>query len=269
LALASPKYEPASLFWTLPLATLAAAAAALAIGALSLRTRGVYFIMVTLAFGQMLFYVFYDTNVAGGSDGFYIYNKPDISVGGMKLLDLERPAAFYYLVLGVLTASILLLVRLVNSPFGRALAAARDNERRARALGYPIYRVRLVAFVISGALAGIAGYFAAAQFGFVAPQMLGWHASAILLVMVVLGGMATVTGPLVGAVVLLGLEEVLKVLTPSYWAIAMGAIILGVVLWLPGGARQLLELATGRRAPEKAGRRQQPVAVPAEGVGRA
>lgn len=244
LALASPKYDPASLWLTLPLAVAVSAAAAAVIGALSLRTRGVYFIMVTLAFGQMLFYLFFDTQFAGGSDGLYLYNKPEAAVGGTKLFDLERPRTFYLVVLGLTIATAAGLGRLVRSPFGRALQAARANERRALALGFPVYRIRLVAFTISGALAGLAGYFAAAQFGFVAPQMLGWHLSALVLVMVVLGGLGSVTGPLIGAAFLLGLEEVLKTATP-YWALIQGGIIFAIVLLLPGGVRQLADLALG------------------------
>ncbi len=265
LALATPRYDPASLFVTLPLALAVAALAALAIGALSLRTRGVYFIMVTLAFGQMLFFVFFDTDVAGGSDGAYIYSKPEIAVGGRTLLDLERPLNLYLLVLTLTAATALLLVRLTLSPFGQALAAARHNERRALSLGFPVYRIRLVAFVISGVLAGLAGYFAAAQFGFVAPQMLGWHLSAIMLVMVVLGGLGSVTGPLIGAVVLLGLEEVLKAWTP-YWAILEGAIIFAIVLGLPGGVGQLADLVMGPAARNESAPAPHPVSARNPGV---
>ncbi len=133
---------------------------------------------------------------------------------------------------------------LVRSPFGHALAAARDNERRARSLGFPIFRLRLTAFVISGALSGVAGYFAAAQFGFVAPQMLGWHQSATVLVMVLIGGLRIVAGPLVGAVVLMGLEEVLKA-TTIYWKLVEGATVVAIVLLLPNGVRQLFAFAFG------------------------
>jgi branched-chain amino acid transport system permease protein len=132
-----------------------------------------------------------------------------------------------------------LLTMLVRSPFGHALAAARDNERRARSLGFPIYRVRLTAFVISGALAGLAGYFAAAQFGFVAPEMLGWHQSAIALVMVVLGGQRSVAGPLFGAIIVMGLEESLKGLT-EHWKLIEGLIIIAIVLAFPSGLQGLV-----------------------------
>ncbi|MFZ5680055.1 MAG: branched-chain amino acid ABC transporter permease [Bradyrhizobiaceae bacterium] len=241
LALASPKYDPASLWWTLPLAVAASAAAAAVIGSLALRTRGIYFIMVTLAFGEMLFFLFHDSKFAGGSDGAFIYNKPSMMLGNITLLDLEKPLTYYFVVLAVLVAVIALLTMIVRSPFGHALAAARDNERRARALGFPVFRVRLTAFVISGAIAGIAGYFAAAQFGFVAPQMLGWHLSATVLVMVLIGGQRSVVGPLAGALVLIGLEEVLKA-TTEHWKLAEGLIVILIVLMLPNGVRDLLKM---------------------------
>lgn len=244
LALMSPGYDPASLLLTLPVAVAAAAFAALVIGALALRTRGVYFIMVTLAFGEMMFFLFHDTDIAGGSDGAYVNAKPEIVLAGYRLLDLASPLVFYYVVLAFLVATIALLTMLVRSPFGHALAAARDNERRARSLGFPIYRIRLIAFVISGAIAGVAGYFAAAQFGFVAPQMLGWHLSATVLVMVLIGGLRSVTGPLVGALVLIGLEEVLKAST-DYWKLIEGFIVILIVLLMPNGVRQLRPLVFG------------------------
>ncbi|MDB5573170.1 MAG: inner-rane translocator [Tardiphaga sp.] len=246
LALTTPKYDPASLLLTLPLAVLASSVAALVIGALALRTRGIYFIMVTLAFGEMLFFFFHDTKVAGGSDGAFINTKPELALFGTRLLDLDKPVAFYFVVLTCLVAVIALLTMIVRSPFGHALAAARDNERRARSLGFPIFRMRLIAFVISGAVAGLAGYLAAAQFGFVAPQMLGWHVSATILVMVLIGGLRSVTGPLLGALVLIALEEVLKA-TTDYWKLAEGLIIIGIVLALPGGVRQLWPMVSGGR----------------------
>jgi branched-chain amino acid transport system permease protein len=248
LALATPKYDPASLWLTLPLAVAAASAAALVIGALSLRTRGVYFIMVTLAFGQMLFYLFHDTQFAGGSDGAYVNAKPQAAIAGLNLIDLDKVNVFYWTVLALTALTVLLLSALFRAPFGAALAAARDNERRARSLGFPIYRLRLTAFVISGALAGAAGYFAAAQFGFVAPEMLGWHQSAIALVMVVLGGQRSVVGPLIGAAIVMGLEEWLKGLTEN-WKLVEGLIIIAIVLAFPAGFMALVE----RLKPGEAG----------------
>jgi branched-chain amino acid transport system permease protein len=250
LALATPKYDPASFWLSFPFAVAVAALAALIIGALALRTRGVYFIMVTLAFGEMLFFLFHDTQIAGGSDGAFINYKPEIAIAGKILINLDKPLVFYFLVLAFLVATIALLTMLVRSPFGHALAAARDNERRARSLGFAIFRLRLTAFVISGAIAGVAGYLAAAQYGYVAPQMLGWHVSATILVMVLIGGLRSVAGPLLGALVLLGLEEVLKSAT-EYWKLIEGLVIMAIVLALPDGMRHLLTAAFGT-AEEKA-----------------
>lgn len=254
LALMTPKYDPASFWLSFPVAVGGAAMAAAIIGALALRTRGVYFIMVTLAFGEMLFFLFHDTKLAGGSDGAFINYKPEVAIAGRMLLDLEKPVIFYFAVLAFVVLTIAVLTMLVRSPFGHALAAARDNERRARSLGFPIFRLRLIAFIISGALAGVAGYLAAAQFGFVAPQMLGWHVSATILVMVLIGGLRSVAGPLVGAFVLMGLEEVLKSNT-EYWKLIEGLAVIAIVLLLPNGVRHLLTAAFGsteERAPDVA-----------------
>lgn len=244
LAFLSPKYDAVSLWWTLPAAVLASGVVALLIGALALRTRGVYFIMVTLAFGEMLFFGIHDSKFAGGSDGAFIYNKPSMTIGGWTLLDLEKPLTFYFVILVLTIGVIAVLTRLVHSPFGHALSASHENERRARALGFSVFRVRLTAFAISGMIAGVAGYFAAAQFGFVAPQMLGWHLSATILVMVLIGGMQSVAGPLFGALILIGLEESLKGLT-EHWKLIEGIIVIGLVIAVPGGARRLVAMVFG------------------------
>lgn len=241
LAFLTPESGGASLWISLPLALLVVAAVATVIGALSLRTRGIYFIMVTLAFGEMLFYLFHDTKIGGGSDGKYIYFKPEIAMGGVTLIDLEQSRSFYLLTLVCLVGAALIVRTLVVSPFGHALKAARDNERRALSLGFPVFRLRLMAFVISATMAGLAGYFSAAQFGFVAPQLLGWHLSATVLVMVVLGGMSSILGPIVGAFALIGLEEVLKSAF-EHWKLIKGLIIIALVFALPGGIQQLVEL---------------------------
>jgi branched-chain amino acid transport system permease protein len=245
LALTSPESQAASIWLSLPVTMIVCGLAAAIIGALSLRTKGVYFIMVTLAFGEMLFYLFHDTKIGGGSDGMYIYFKPDVMLGKLQLLDLDKPRTFYFVTLVCVLLTVWLLRTLVNAPFGHALAAARDNERRSVSLGFPVFTVRLLAFVISGVLAGVAGYFSAAQFGFVAPQLLGWHLSATVLVMVVLGGMRSVTGPLIGAVVIIGLEEVLKSST-EHWKLIYGLIVIFIVFALPGGVQQLSSMIFGR-----------------------
>jgi branched-chain amino acid transport system permease protein len=237
----------ASLWLSLPATIIIVSAVAVVIGMLSLRTRGIYFIMVTLAFGEMLFYLFHDTKIGGGSDGMYIYFKPEVVVGDVTLLDLENSWTFYYLVLALLLGSIALIKTIVHSPFGHALSAAKDNERRALSLGYPVFWIRLVAFVISAALAGIAGYFSAAQFGFIAP-----HPSASILVMVVLGGMSSVLGPIFGALALLGLEEVLKSFF-EHWKLIKGLVVIALVFALPGGLQQLTQMVwRSEQEPEPA-----------------
>lgn len=268
LGFMTPESGGASLWLSLPVALLTVGAVAAIIGGLSLRTRGIYFIMVTLAFGEMLFYLFHDTRIGGGSDGMYIYFKPEIAIAGSALLDLEKSNTFYYVVLACLAGAALLIRGVVRSPFGHALVAARDNERRALSLGFPVFRIRLAAFVISAMIAGLAGYFSAAQFGFVAPQLLGWHLSATVLVMVVLGGMSSILGPLVGALALIGLEEVLKS-SFEHWKLIKGLVVIGLVFALPGGLQQLAAmLQTGSsQVPDIDADVAEPVPMPAGKVG--
>ncbi len=249
LGFMTPEAAGASIWVALPAALLVVAVVAAIIGALSLRTRGIYFIMVTLAFGEMLFYLFHDTRIGGGSDGLYIYFKPEFALAGVTLIDLESSRAFYYVALACLVGAALLVQALVRSPFGHALAAARDNERRALSLGFPVFRIRLTAFVVSAMIAAVAGFFSAAQFGFVAPQMLGWHLSASVLVMVVLGGMSSIMGPIVGAIALLGLEEVLKS-NFEHWKLIKGLVVIALVFALPGGLQQLAAMIFPKGEPE-------------------
>ena len=259
LGFMTPEASGASVWLALPATLAVVAAVAALIGALSLRTRGIYFIMVTLAFGEMLFYLFHDTRIGGGSDGLYIYFKPEIAIGGWTVLDLEDARTFYWVALVALLLALLLVQALVRSPFGHALAAAKENERRALSLGFPVFRIRLTAFVISAMIAAVAGFFSAAQFGFVAPQMLGWHLSASILVMVVLGGMSSILGPIVGAIALLGLEEVLKSAF-EHWKLIKGLIVIGLVLAVPGGLQQLAMLLMPARPADD-----RDVALPAAG----
>lgn len=237
-------------FWlSVPVTLIVVGSVAAIIGYLSLRTRGIYFIMVTLAFGEMLFYLFHDTKLAGGSDGLYIYFKPEILLGSWTMLDLENVTSFYYVTLFCLAACVGIVSTLVKSPFGHALFAAKENEQRALSLGFPVFWIRLVAFVVAAMMAGIAGYFAAAQFGFVAPQMLGWHLSATILVMVVLGGMSSVLGPVFGAIALLGLEEILKSFF-EHWKLIKGLIVIALVFALPGGLQQIIAMIAPKKALE-------------------
>ena len=251
LALISPKYEAANLWLTLPAAMGAAALAALIIGALVVRTGGVYFIMVTLAFAQMIYAVFHDTKIAGGSDGIYIAVRPELNVAGFKPLNLENPAEFYYLVLIPLVVVYWFLNRLLHAPFGRALAGIRINEQRMRSIGYPVFVYKLGAFVLAGALAGVAGYLAACQFGFVNPDILAWHQSGIVLMMIILGGMGRLHGAVIGAFAYVFLQEIFS--TPAvlgayakHWQLPMGALLVVIVLVLPHGIGGFIDVALRR-----------------------
>ena len=254
LALIQPKYDPMSVFITLPAALALCALFSLITGALVLRTRGIYFIMVTLAFAQMAYFVFHDTALGGGSDGIYINNKPLVGWGDLKLLDLENRIVFYYTVLVLMLLVYLLLSRILKSNFGRALQGIRMNEHRMRAIGFPVFRYQLGVYVLAGTLGGLAGYLSAAQFGFVNPEILSWHQSGAVLMMVILGGMGTLSGPVIGAFVFVLLEEFFKddtVFGPiaKHWQLMMGGLIVLVACFLPRGVVGLADLFRRKREP--------------------
>ena len=218
-----------------PLALAVSGLFALGIGALSLRTRGVYFIMITLAFAQMAYYVASGLDRYGGDDGLTIYHRS--TFGGA--IDLSNKTAFYYLCLALLLATLFLVSRLVNSRFGLVIQGARSNERRMRAIGFPVFRYKLACFVISGMLCGLAGVLLANHTDFISPAIMHWTRSGDLIVMAVLGGMGSVTGPALGALALLLMEEGLSRLT-EYWPIILGPVFLLVVLFARGGIDGLL-----------------------------
>jgi branched-chain amino acid transport system permease protein len=225
-------------------ATLAAAGlAALAIGAISLRTRGVYFIMITLAFAQMLFYLANSVKGYGGDEGLNIRARSLFSAGGW-VLDLKDPLALYYVALAVLACSLVALARFAPSRFGRAVLALRDDDVRAEALGFPTYRYKLVVFVVAGALGGVAGALSVNLQGYVSPNVLHWTQSGTLMVMVILGGVATVWGGALGAAALLLLQEGLSANT-EHWEFWTGWVLLAVVLFARQG---LVGLLARRRA---------------------
>jgi branched-chain amino acid transport system permease protein len=248
VALAAPdKYTAASLWTSLPLAVAASALLALAIGALALRTRGVYFIMVTLAFSQMVYFVFHDTKIGGGSDGTYLYAKPEARLGDWSLVNFDDSTQFYYAMLGLLLLTFAFLRMLLASRFGRALSGIRSNEQRMRALGFNTYAYKLAAFTLAGAIAGVAGYFAAVQFGFVNPEMLGWHQSANVLLMIILGGLGNLSGAIVGAFTFVLLQDVFSSLT-KHWLLLMGGFVIVAVMLLPGGLTRAGDAWRARRA---------------------
>ena len=218
-----------------PLALVVSGVFALGIGSLSLRTRGVYFIMITLAFAQMAYYVASGLDRYGGDDGLTIYHRS--SFGGV--IDLNNKTAFYYLCLALLLATVFLVSRLVNSRFGLVIQGARSNERRMRAIGFPTFRYKLTCFVISGVLCGLAGVLLANHTDCISPAIMHWTRSGDLIVMAVLGGMGSVVGPVLGALSLLLLEEGLSRVT-EYWQIIIGPLFLLVVLFARGGIDGLL-----------------------------
>jgi branched-chain amino acid transport system permease protein len=213
-----------------PIALAVSALFALVIGALCLRTRGVYFIMITLAFAQMIYYVASGLDRYGGDDGLTIYTRSRFA----GLIDLSNKVQFYYLCLALLLVTLYGLHRLVNSRFGLVIAGVRSNERRMRAIGFATYRYKLACFVIAGTLCGLAGALIANHTDFVSPAMMHWTRSGDLIVMVVLGGMGSLFGPLIGAIALLVLEETLPGVT-EYWQIILGPLLLLVVLFARGG----------------------------------
>jgi branched-chain amino acid transport system permease protein len=249
LAFLTPADAPASLWWTLPAAVAASALAALVIGFFVVRTHGIYFIMVTMAFAQMVFYLFFDNKVLGGSDGVYINFKP-----AAKLFDLDNKLVFYYFVLAMLLAVYLFLRRLLFSPFGRALAGIRVNEHRMRAMGFGTFGYKLAAFTLAGALAGLAGYLWGAQTGYVNPELMGFHMSAHAIMMVILGGMGNFAGAIVGAFAFEYLLHVFKDLPAiggfdngKHWQLWIGVFIVAVVVFAPRGLLGLLQRALRRK----------------------
>jgi branched-chain amino acid transport system permease protein len=199
--------------------------------------------------------LFHDASFAGGSDGIYLFLKPEVAIAGVQLLDLENPRSLFYLVLGSLVLVYLLLRSLLRAPFGRVLLGIRSNEERVRSMGYNPLFYKLAAFVIAGAIAGYAGMLSATQYGFVSPSQVGWQLSAHALVMVILGGMGSLFGAILGAFAFEGLHQLFAGLTP-HWELPMGLVIITMVLLLPRGIAGLLlslcEKRTSKAADETA-----------------
>jgi branched-chain amino acid transport system permease protein len=240
LQIYSPEYEATNILFALPVVLGVTALVGALIGALVVRTSGIYFIMVTLAFAQMMFYFFHDSQIAGGSDGAYIWVKPFLAIGEVTLLDFEDRGTLLWFALGSLVTVYGLLIVLLRSPFGQVIQGIKVNEHRMRALGYDTYRYKLVSFVISTAVAGLAGFLYACIDGYVSPDLLGWKESGIGLVMVILGGMGTLYGAVVGAVAFIGVEELARerdLVGPvaDHFQIVLGAFVILVVLSLRNG----------------------------------
>jgi len=221
------------------LAIGASALVAFLIGAISLRTSGVYFIMITLAFSQMIYFLSVSVNTYGGDDGLNIR----MHSGFAKLIDLDDPVTLYFLVLAILTLFLLIGYRIVESRFGMVIRGAKSNARRMAAIGFPIFRYQLTAFVISGAMCGVAGALLANLTLFVSPSIMHWTRSGEIMVMVILGGMGSLLGPVLGAVAYLVLEHGLSSVT-AHWQAVLGPILLFVVLFAKRG---IIGLAAGAR----------------------
>ena len=227
-----------------PAAIVVSALAAWLIGAISLRTRGVYFIMITLAFAQMMFYLVTSMKAYGGDEGLSLPQRASLG------FNLGNELAFYYVVLCLLAATLFLLYKLINSRFGRVVNAIRENETRAAAIGLPVFRYQLTCFVIAGAVAGLAGALLANHGKYVNPNVLHWAQSGTLMIMVILGGVGRLWGGVIGAAVLLGLEHLiadypigwLAALAPNYQQhanLGVGVVLLAIVLFAPQGIADL------------------------------
>ena len=248
LAFLTPQGEAVSLWWTLPVAVLASGMAALIIGFFVVRTHGIYFIMVTMAFAQMVFYLFFDNKALGGSDGLYINFKPTAAMFGWVPFDLDNKRVLYYFTLAALLLVYAFLRRLLFSPFGRTLSGIRVNEHRMRAMGYGVFGYKLAAFVVAGALAGLAGYLWGAQTGYINPELMGFHMSAHAIMMVILGGMGNFAGAIAGAFAFEYLLHVFKDLPTvgsvnlgKHWQLWMGLFIVLLVTFAPRGILGLVE----------------------------
>lgn len=234
--LLSPASGPPALVWLLPACMGAAALYALVVGALSLRTRGVYFIMVTLAFAQMAYFVVHDTPLGGGSDGVYLYNLPVVG----SFFELSGSPTLYGFTLACLILVFAFLAQLLRSRFGRALAGIRVNEQRMRATGFSTFPYKLAAFTISGAIAGLAGFLFAVKDVYVNPELLGWHLSGSVLIMIILGGLGHLRGALIGAFAFALLQEFFKSEAvfgsfARHWQLGLGLVIIASVALLPRG----------------------------------
>ena len=258
--LISPENTALPMWQTLPVAMVVAGVAALLVGALALRTRGFFFLMVTLAFGQMIFFVFHDTKLGGGTDGAYLA-KPLIAAFGLELNPQSFPRArrawpTYYVALVQLAAIYLILAFLLRSMFGRVLEGIKVNESRMRAMGFNTYRYKLAAFAIAGMLAGAAGHMWSLHTGFVNPELVGWQKSAEALLIILLGGIGSLAGAIVGAFAFYGLAEVAQLVTERKLLVEGFAILIVVVLLRDG--------LTGIRLPRLRRKAVTPVPPPSE-----
>jgi branched-chain amino acid transport system permease protein len=211
-------------------AVAASAVVAAAIGAVSIRTSGIYFIMITLAFTQMLYYLGISIAEFGGDDGMRLKSK-SLFAG---LVDLRDPVAFYYFALALMLLSVFVVYRIVNSRFGMVLRATKSNDARSRAIGFSPYPYRLAAFVISGAICGLAGALYANHTNYITPGLMSWLQSGDIMFMVILGGIGSTAGPVLGSFALLLVEDFLKGWTEYYYAILGPLLVISVIFFKRG-----------------------------------
>ena len=235
-ALLGTKYQLTNNLWlTMSAAMLVTAAFSFIVGLFVLRTRGMFFIMVTLALAQIFYFFFHDIKALGGSsDGMNLRGKPSAQIAGWVPFELTDTSTLFYFVLVLLMILLLFMALLLRSPLGRALQGIRENEHRMEAIGFPVFRYKLAAFTLAGSVAGLAGYLFAVLNSSVNPEMLSWHQSADVLLMVILGGMGQLWGGVIGAFTFALLQETLSTFT-GRWHLWMGIVIVVLVLFLPGG----------------------------------
>jgi len=242
VAMLAPASEAGNGWWLLLASTGGSAALALVVGLLALRTRGVYFIMVTLAFAQLAYFVVHDTDRFGGSDGAYLYFKPEFRIAGRLLFDLGQASTLYWFSLALCAFTVGALSLVLRSRLGHAFVGIRHNEQRMRAAGFRTQGYQLASFVIGGAFAGLAGFLYALRTGVVNPEILAWHQSGNALLMVILGGIGSLPGALAGAVVFVLASEWFQSLT-KHWQLLLGGFVIASVALLPtglaGGAARL------------------------------
>lgn len=235
-ALMGTKYQLTNNLWlTLPAAMIVTALASFLVGLFVLRTRGMFFIMVTLAFAQIFYFLFHDIKALGGSsDGMNLRGKPSAEIGTWVPFELSNVNTLFYFVMVLMVLLLLFLALLLRSPLGRALQGIKENEHRMAAIGFPVFRYKLAAFTLAGSFAGLAGYLFAVLNGGVNPELLSWHQSADVLLMVILGGMGQLWGGVIGAFTFMLLQEVLSTFS-KLWHLWLGVAIVLLVLFLPDG----------------------------------
>jgi branched-chain amino acid transport system permease protein len=224
------EHELVSGFIQWPLAIIVSGLFAIIFGLISLRTRGVYFIMITLALAQMMYFLGVSLDRYGGDDGLPLIERSNFGA----VVDITNNVTLYFIVLGALVLSLLFCKRLINSRFGMVLQGTRSNETRMKTIGFPTLRYQLTAFVIAGMMAGFAGALLANHTDFINPDMMHWTRSGDLIIMVLLGGMGSLAGPVVGALAFILLEELLSGVT-EYWQLIFGPFLILVVLFARGG----------------------------------